>query len=54
MNAIYFRPKMSGNVDNKTPTQSTSDLSPKRQTSEIYLRTSHLMSIGGRTGAVWA
>jgi len=28
----------------KTTTESTLDLSPKQQTSEIYLRTSHLMS----------
>jgi len=34
---------MRGNVKKKT-TQSTSHLSPKRQTSESYLRTSHLMS----------
>jgi len=34
---------MRGNVE-KTRTQSTSDLSPKHQTSEIYLRTLHLMS----------
>jgi len=32
---------MRGNV--KKTTQSTSDLSPKHQTSEICLRTSHLM-----------
>ena len=43
MNLTYFRPKMRGNVK-KTTTQSTSELSPKHQTSEIYLRTSHLMS----------
>jgi len=43
MNLTYFRPKMRGNVK-KTTNQSTSDLSPKHQTSEIYLRTSHLMS----------
>jgi len=34
---------MRGNVEKKT-THSTSDLSPKHQTSEFYLRTSHLMS----------
>jgi len=43
MNLTYFRPEMRGNVK-KTTTQSTSDLSPKHQTSLIYLRTSHLMS----------
>jgi len=42
MNLTYFRPKMRGNVEKTT--QSTSDLSTKHQTSEIYLRTSHLMS----------
>jgi len=30
----YFHPKMRGNVEKK-PTQSTSDLSPKHQTSEL-------------------
>ena len=53
MNRAYFRPKMRGNVEKKT-TQSTSDLSPKHQTSEIYTRTSHLMSCEkircGKTG----
>jgi len=44
MNLTYFRPKMRGNVKTKTITQSTSDLSPKHQTSENYLRTSHLIS----------
>jgi len=38
----------------KKTTQSTSDLSPKHQTSEIYLRISHLMSCqnirSGKTG----
>jgi len=43
MNLTYFRPKMRGNVE-KTTTQSTSDLSTKHQTSQIYLRTSHQMS----------
>jgi len=43
MNLTYFRPEMRGNVE-KTRTQSTSDLSTKHQTSEIYLKTSHLMS----------
>jgi len=43
MNLTYFRPEMRGNVEKKR-TQSTSDLSPKHQTLEIYLRTSHLMS----------
>jgi len=43
MNLTYFRPEMRGNVE-KTKTQSTSDFSPKDQTSEIYLRRSHLMS----------
>jgi len=31
MNLTYFLPKMRGNVDNKTTTQSTSDLLPKHQ-----------------------
>jgi len=31
MNLTYFLPKMRGNVENKTTTQSTSDLSPKHQ-----------------------
>jgi len=44
MNLTYFRRKIKEYVENKTTTQSTSDLSPKHQTSEIYLRTSHLMS----------
>jgi len=35
---------MRGNVAKTTTTQSTLDLSPKHQTSEIYLETSHLMS----------
>jgi len=43
MHLTCFRPEMRGNVK-KTTAQSTSDLSPKHQTSEIYLRTSHLMS----------
>jgi len=40
MNLTYFRPEMRGNVEKNN----TSDLSPKHQTSEIYLRPSHLMS----------
>jgi len=43
MNLTCFRPEMRANVKNKT-TQSTSDLSTKHQTSEIYLRATHLMS----------
>jgi len=43
MNLTYFRPEMRVSVE-KPRTQSTSDLSPKHQTSEIYLKTSHLMS----------
>jgi len=42
MNLAYFLPKMRGNV--KKTTQPTLDLSPKHQTSDIYLRTSHLVS----------
>jgi len=53
MNLTYFRPRMRANVK-KTTSQSTSDLSPKHHTSEIYLRTSHLMSCwnirSGNTG----
>jgi len=35
---------MRGNVEKNATTKSTLDLSPKHQTSEIYLKTSHLMS----------
>jgi len=44
MNLTYLRPKMKEMWKTKTTTQSTSDLSTKHQTSEIYLRTSLLMS----------
>jgi len=40
MNLTYFCPKLRGNVEKKN----NPDLSPKRQTWGIYLRTSHLMS----------
>jgi len=36
---------MRGNVENKNTNQSISDLSTKHQTSEIYLRTPHLMHV---------
>jgi len=42
MNLTYFRPKIRGNA--KKTIQSTSDLSPKHQTSEIYQRTSHTVA----------
>jgi len=38
MNLTYFRPKMRGNLENKTTTHSTSDLSTKYQTLTIYLK----------------
>jgi len=44
MNRTYFRPKNDRKCQTKTTTKSTSDLSPKHRTSEIYLRTSQLMS----------
>jgi len=50
MNLTYFRPKTRGNVKKKTTTQSTSDLSPKHQTSEIQPRKSHLTSCNIRSG----
>jgi len=43
MNLTYFRPEIEKKCEKKT-TQSTLDLSPQHQTSEIYLGTSHPMS----------
>jgi len=51
MNLTYFSPKMRGMSKTKKTTQSTSDLSTKHQTSEIYLRTLHLMSFCPRNTA---
>jgi len=43
MNLGSFQSKWRGNVETKTTTQSTLDLSPKHKTSEISLKTSDLM-----------
>jgi len=43
MTLTSFHPKRRGNVENKNNSPSTSDLSPKYQTSEISLKTSDLM-----------
>jgi len=43
MNLTFFHPKKHGKFGKKTTAQSTSDLLPKRQTSEISLKRPDLM-----------
>jgi len=44
MNLTHFRPEMRGNVEKNNNPFNIRSASPKHQTSENYLRTSHLMS----------